>query len=80
MALAADDNKFAKVLIQGHEDTTVTESSPENFFIAGVFIQLARPQDIMTSGSYILADSASDTAIKQKPHAGGLTKNGSTRS
>ncbi len=56
------------------------ESSTENFFIAWVFIPLARPQDIMASGSHILADSAPDTAIKQKPHEGGLIKNGSTRS
>ena len=50
------------------------ESSTENFFIAWVFIPLARPQDIMASGSHILADSAPDTAIKQKPHEGGFNK------
>ena len=59
----------------------VTESSIENFFIAGVFISLACPQDIMASGFHILTDSAPDTAIEQKPHEeGGLIKNGSTRS
>lgn len=80
MSLPAHDGQFAKVLVEGNEDSTLPMCQGQNLVIAGISRPVSRPDNIVPRGFQRMNGTTPDTGIEQKFHEADSSGSGSIRS
>ena len=75
-----DDGQFTEVLVQCNKHATFGMCGRQNFFVSGIPLPIARPNDVVSGGPQIRDGAAPNTSVKEKFHPSSATSSGSTRS
>lgn len=80
VCLAADDRKLAEIFIERYEDSIFSMGEREDFFIAGILLPIARPDDVMAARSKLVTHGPGNAGIEKQFHEAESVGQGSTRS
>ena len=77
MRKTSQDGKFTKILVQRYENSLIYMRAMEDFFVARIFLPIARPNDIVSCVPNFSLSRSPDAAIQQNLHRADSTVKGS---
>ena len=66
--LRAGIPELTEVLVESDENSTLGQSRCQDFFVSGIFIPIARPNDVVTSHPEHIGCTAPDACVEEELH------------